>query len=140
MSDFDPSTTEQVRSKFLPETDTRQPDDEHGFQSAVSSLERITLRAIPTWNDGGLQTPDGTHASERSLPSGRGSASGGGGADGNPLRQARGRGDLERPNFNIDVPPGGYAWWYVDGVSDDGLRAVSVIAYDLLPETSLTLM
>ncbi|MEM7519497.1 MAG: carotenoid 1,2-hydratase [Pseudomonadota bacterium] len=26
-------------------------------------------------------------------------------------------------------PPGGYAWWYIDGVSDDGTRAVSVIAF-----------
>ena len=42
---------------------------------------------------------------------------------------ARGRGDLERPAFNIDVPPGGYAWWYIDGVSDDGTRAVSIIGF-----------
>jgi carotenoid 1,2-hydratase len=27
------------------------------------------------------------------------------------------------------VPPGGYAWWYIDGVSDDGTRAVSVIGF-----------
>lgn len=27
------------------------------------------------------------------------------------------------------VAPDGYAWWYVDGVSDDGLRAVSVIGF-----------
>jgi 1-hydroxycarotenoid 3,4-desaturase len=24
---------------------------------------------------------------------------------------------LTRPNFNLDVPPNGYAWWYVDGIS-----------------------
>ena len=27
------------------------------------------------------------------------------------------------------MPAGGYAWWYVDGVSDDGTRAVSVIGF-----------
>ena len=27
------------------------------------------------------------------------------------------------------MAPDGYAWWYVDGVSDDGLRAVSVIGF-----------
>ena len=27
------------------------------------------------------------------------------------------------------VAPDGYAWWYVDGVSDDGSRAVSVIGF-----------
>ena len=29
----------------------------------------------------------------------------------------------------MTVAPDGYAWWYVDGVSDDGLRAVSVIGF-----------
>ncbi|MAD95417.1 MAG: carotenoid 1,2-hydratase [Rhodobacteraceae bacterium] len=29
----------------------------------------------------------------------------------------------------MDVPASGYAWWYVDGVSDDGLRAVSIIGF-----------
>jgi carotenoid 1,2-hydratase len=27
------------------------------------------------------------------------------------------------------VPPDGYAWWYVDGLSEDGSRGVSVIAF-----------
>lgn len=27
------------------------------------------------------------------------------------------------------VPPGGYAWWYVDGLSDDGTQALSVIGF-----------
>lgn len=27
------------------------------------------------------------------------------------------------------MPAGGYAWWYVDGVSDEGTRAVSVIGF-----------
>jgi carotenoid 1,2-hydratase len=27
------------------------------------------------------------------------------------------------------VPPDGYAWWYLDGISDDGARAVSVIGF-----------
>ena len=27
------------------------------------------------------------------------------------------------------MPPGGYAWWYIDGVSHDGTRAISVIGF-----------
>jgi carotenoid 1,2-hydratase len=27
------------------------------------------------------------------------------------------------------VPPDGYAWWYIDGISDCGTRAISVIAF-----------
>jgi carotenoid 1,2-hydratase len=59
---------------------------------------------------------------------GRG-ASGGGRADGGPVRPARGRGDAGGPAFDITVDADGYAWWYVDGVSDDGTRAVSVIGF-----------
>jgi carotenoid 1,2-hydratase len=56
-------------------------------------------------------------------------ASGRGRADGDALRPARGRGDLARPNFDVDVGPNGYAWWYVDGLSACGTRAVSVIGF-----------
>lgn len=51
------------------------------------------------------------------------------GADGGAFRKASGRGDHQRPNFDIAVPPDGYAWWYVDGISDDGSRAVSIIGF-----------
>lgn len=26
-------------------------------------------------------------------------------------------------------PPGGYAWWYVDGISDDGKNVISIIGF-----------
>lgn len=29
----------------------------------------------------------------------------------------------------MSVAPGGYAWWYVDGISDDGTRAITVIGF-----------
>lgn len=31
--------------------------------------------------------------------------------------------------FDVPVAPGGYAWWYLDAVSDDGQVAVTVIAF-----------
>jgi hypothetical protein len=100
-----------------------------GFQRGLSRVGRFPLRAEPAWNDGDVPAPDGAHARSRaSTLRGRG-ASGGGDPDGLPLRQARGRGDLERPCFDIDVPPDGYAWWYVDGISDDGARAISIIGF-----------
>lgn len=33
------------------------------------------------------------------------------------------------PNFDQSVPKNGYAWWYVDGVSDDGKHALTIIAF-----------
>ncbi|MEM8665790.1 MAG: carotenoid 1,2-hydratase [Pseudomonadota bacterium] len=31
--------------------------------------------------------------------------------------------------FNEPVPPGGYVWWYLDGVSEDGAHAITVIVF-----------
>nr|WP_276557432.1 carotenoid 1,2-hydratase [Prosthecomicrobium hirschii] len=32
-------------------------------------------------------------------------------------------------DFDHPVAPGGYAWWYLDGVSDDGASAITVIGF-----------
>ena len=36
---------------------------------------------------------------------------------------------LTGPRFDAPVPPGGYAWWYVDALSDDGRHGLTVIAF-----------
>ncbi len=33
------------------------------------------------------------------------------------------------PAFDGDVPPGGYRWWYIDAVSDDGAHGLTLIAF-----------
>ncbi len=33
------------------------------------------------------------------------------------------------PAFDGDVPPGGYRWWYVDALSDDGAHGLTLIAF-----------
>ncbi len=118
-----------VRAELHTDARTRGADETFGFRPAVSRLGRIPLRAEPAWDDGGLSETDGADASRRSLLGGRRNTSGGGCPDGHPLRPARGRGDLERPNFNVAIPPNGYAWWYIDGIRDDGGRAISIIAF-----------
>ncbi len=35
----------------------------------------------------------------------------------------------EGPGFNQTVPAGGYAWWYLDALSDDGAHGLTVIAF-----------
>ena len=45
------------------------------------------------------------------------------------FRPARGRGDHAGPRFDLKVDPDGYAWWYVDGISEDESRAITVIGF-----------
>ncbi len=33
------------------------------------------------------------------------------------------------PDFSETIPSGGYLWWYVDGISDDGRYGITVIAF-----------
>ena len=33
------------------------------------------------------------------------------------------------PRFDTPVPPGGYRWWYIDGLSDDGRHGITLIAF-----------
>lgn len=37
--------------------------------------------------------------------------------------------DERRAGFNADVPRNGYAWWYVDAISDDGREGLTIIAF-----------
>jgi hypothetical protein len=105
------------------------PDHAPGFRHSLSRVGRFPLRAEPAWDDGDIPSTGRANEGPGALPLRGRHASGGGNSHGLPLRQARGRGDLERPCFDIDVPPDGYAWWYVDGISDDGARAISIIGF-----------
>jgi carotenoid 1,2-hydratase len=51
-------------------------------------------------------------------------ASGAGPADGGDLGADRGG-----VRFDLPVENGGYAWWYVDAISDDGAHALTLIAF-----------
>jgi carotenoid 1,2-hydratase len=33
------------------------------------------------------------------------------------------------PRFDVEVPAGGYAWWYIDAMSDDGRHGLTIIAF-----------
>ena len=44
-------------------------------------------------------------------------------------RDERAGGSRMGPRFDLAVAPGGYAWWYVDALSDDGQHALTIIAF-----------
>ena len=100
-----------------------------GIRAPASGIFGGHLRAVAGGADGQFPQAGGGHGPAGPVAGGGGRASGGGGADGGAIGPARGRGDSAGPSFAVDVGPDGYAWWYVDGVADDGTRALSVIGF-----------
>ena len=52
-----------------------------------------------------------------------------GGADGGAIGPARGAERERGPCFDETVVPGGYQWWYIDALSDDGSYGLTAIAF-----------
>jgi carotenoid 1,2-hydratase len=78
---------------------------------------------------GGVQAAGGQHQDSRAVPGGGRRASGGGRADGGDLGPAGGATADAGPGFSRPLGPGGYAWWYVDALSDDGRLGLTLIAF-----------
>lgn len=51
------------------------------------------------------------------------------GEDDRLVRAPGARDSDAHPRFDAPVPPGGYSWWYVDALSDDGQHGLTVIAF-----------
>ena len=56
-------------------------------------------------------------------------APGGRRPDGSLVRAAGSEDGDGRPRFDAPVPPGGYGWWYVDAISEDGKHGLTLIAF-----------
>jgi carotenoid 1,2-hydratase len=63
------------------------------------------------------------------VPGGGQYASGPGSADGSAVGPIGGSEPGRGPDFSKSVPANGYAWWYVDALSDDGQNGITVIAF-----------
>jgi carotenoid 1,2-hydratase len=73
---------------------------------------------------GGIEDPaSGSLSCRRQRPSGPR------GADGGAVGPAGSDSGHAGPCFDQAVGPGGYAWWYVDAVSDDRRHGVAIIAF-----------
>jgi carotenoid 1,2-hydratase len=66
---------------------------------------------------------------QESFFSGGQRSSGTGSANGRSVRKTGGRNADGSPAFDQIVPHGGYLWWYVDGISDDGQHGITIIAF-----------
>ena len=129
MPEIDAKNTGKVRGDFYAESGSKNVNNSKYVCQNVSSLRRISLRPEPTRHNVSPEKTKNQNGSERTLPSRRRGSPRSGDTNGDSIRQARGRNDLERPNFNIEVPPNGYAWWYIDGINKAADRGVSVIGF-----------
>src|SRR5579883_2096516 len=76
-----------------------------------------------------LQTSGIPQPGAGTLPGGGQRASGPGRADGRALGASGGGGDPRGLRFDGPVPDGGYVWWYLDALSDDGVFGLTAIAF-----------
>ena len=51
------------------------------------------------------------------------------GPDGRLIPSPEGGYGNAHPRFDAPVPAGGYSWWYVDALSDDGRHGLTIIAF-----------
>jgi carotenoid 1,2-hydratase len=104
-------------------------DDAAGFREDVSGNRRGALRPVLTRLDGLVSQTRFAHASAGPLSGGRQRPSRPGGADGGVVGTAGGGEPVAGFCFNRRVAPNGYVWWYIDGLSDDGRHAITLIAF-----------
>jgi carotenoid 1,2-hydratase len=79
--------------------------------------------------DGVVQAAGRDESPAGTSPDGWQRSSGGGRADGGDFGPAGGVERAGPVRFDVAVPKDGYAWWYVDGLSDDGRSALTLIAF-----------
>lgn len=126
-------------SQFLSYGALRFIDPSHPFEYGDHNAHRIPS----TISSNGWRTlwPCNSRLDERICPPlfqepHTGALSGGGlrapgarRADGRTLGPIGGRHPDGTPRFDQAVPPGGYLWWYVDALSDDGQYGLTIIAF-----------
>ena len=104
-------------------------DDAHGFPSFVSGDGRRAVRPQLTRMDGVIPAAGGANQNSRIVSGGRQYASGAGRADGGAVRPLGSIVPDGGFGFDQPVAKNGYAWWYVDALSDDGASGITIIAF-----------
>lgn len=105
------------------------PNDTSGFLQTISGPRGSALRPGNSWVDEFISQTRLSISNQQSTSGGGKHSSGSGSADGSNVRTVGGRNTDGSPRFDQAVDPGNYLWWYVDGLSDDGLYGFSIIAF-----------
>ena len=104
-------------------------DDADRLQPAVPGQWRGALRAGDARLAGLVYASGGAQLGAGPLPGRWQHAPGAGIADGGALGAPCGTLSAAGPGFEAPVAPGGYAWWYLDALSDDGQHGLCLIAF-----------
>ena len=99
------------------------------FSSDVSGQRGSAVRDGNARMDVGVCQVGSEHTDTGVVSSGGQRASGAGRADGGHVGTVGGRDVNGAPRFDQQVASGGYLWWYVDALSDDGNYGLSIIAF-----------
>ena len=104
-------------------------DDADGFQQAVSGDRGGSVRPQFPRMDRIVPAPGNARQDSGIIPGGRQYASGSGCADGGAVGPRGGGLPDGGPRFDQPVAKNGYAWWYIDALSDDGENGITIIAF-----------
>lgn len=110
-------------------TGPKDRNDARRFCGTLPGDRRRALRHGEPWMASVVPTAGHTHENEGTVSGGRQRAPGTRRSDGGALGTGGGGGGPEGLRFDVNVAPGGYAWWYADGLSDDGAHGFTVIAF-----------
>lgn len=108
------------------ENDSSAPSQ---LQSTFPLYRGSSLRTGYSRMDASILTPNSNDANSRTFSDGRERSSRAGGAHGRHVRPIGGRSSDGSPRFDQPVSSGGYLWWYIDALSDDGQHGLSLIAF-----------
>ena len=117
-----------------------QPALDHAgaIQSTVSGNRRSAIRPGIA-RLASILHPTGVAQQDTGLVSGgRQHASGAGRADGGDIRTVGRSQHCGGPRFDRPVPSGGYAWWYIDALSEDGAHGLTLIALSAVCSLRIT--
>lgn len=113
---------------FTPNLSTAQGYTED-LSPTIPGFGRGALWPSPSRLDVGLPTRLLSESIAGPLSGGGNGAPWGRSSDGSALGTPGGRGRDGGPGFNQPVKPGGYLWWYVDGISDCGQHGLTIIIF-----------